>query len=621
MRWNALILACMIVIILCPLTMTSYCINCSVGMKDQTRIRAFVFGQSGYIVNIPIHISNDTDFADQASLNSWDGNGSAINPYIIERLNITTSGIPAIEIENTTVFFEIRSCLLVGGSTGVLLQEVVNANVWNNTVLESDIYGVLVTESDNVIITNNTIQTTIGENSVGLYSLGSNYCEFSNNTIQDVNGYGILADYTSNCSIIVNFVSAAAFDGIRLRDSSENNITHNEVIHSNMSGIKLGNSHDCRIERNLVSFSLSDGISIEASARSIIQDNVFYESGTYSLDLAGDSSDVVANTFYRSQMQGLRCQSHNNYITQNNFIENNVLFSESSSYLVDLGTNNDINGNYYDLWTWPDENADDIVDRAYPYSAEQSDDEPHVLVFQTDLMHILTKPRLIYPNETLAGEKFWGPTPLIWSVSSDTFGHDATYNVSISADGGSQWIEIAYNLSDTRLDWISSESPESDQYRFKIDAQCTEGLISDYTTGVEYEVKIHRLTPPTILTPNGGETISGTYAITWSEAVESWGLPVTYRVQYSQDAGNMWNELVEHFEDTTFVWDISGIPDGNQYLVRVVASNEVGFMSDDVSDSIFTISRPNITIIAAALVGGSFVVVIVLYLARRRGAT
>jgi len=590
-------------------------------MKDQTRIRAFVSGQSGYTENIPIHISNDTDFEDQASLNSWDGNGSAIDPYIIERLNITTAGIPAIQIENTTKFFEIRGCLLVGGSPGVLLQEVVNANVWNNTVLESDSYGVLVTESDNVIITNNTIQTTIGDNSVGLYSLGTNHCEFSNNTIHNVNGYGILADYTSNCSITVNFVSGSAFDGIRLRDSSKNNITHNEVIHSNMSGIKLGNSHDCRIEWNLVSFSLSDGISIEASARSIIQDNVFYESGTYSLDLTGDSSDVVANTFYRSQMQGLRCQSDSNNITQNNFIENNILFSESASYLVDSGINNDIIGNYYDQWTWPDENADDIVDRSYPYSAELSDDEPHVLVFQTDLMHILTKPRLIYPNETLAGEKFWGPTPLIWSVSSDTFGHGATYNVSISPDGGSQWIQIAHNLSDTRLDWVSSESPESDQYRFKIVAQCTEGLISHYTTGAEYEVKSHTLSVPTILTPNGGETISGTNTITWSDAVESWGLPVTYSVYYSQDAGDTWNELVQYLEDTTFVWDISGIPDGNQYLVRVVASNGVGFMSDDVSDSVFTISRPNITIIAIALVSGAFVVVIVTYITRRRGTT
>ncbi|MHA2352877.1 MAG: hypothetical protein ACXABX_07130, partial [Candidatus Thorarchaeota archaeon] len=248
-----------------------------------------------------------------------------------------------------------------------------------------------------------------------------------------------------------------------------------------------------------------------------------------------------------------------------------------------------------------------------------SDNEPHVKVFQTDLMHILTKPRLIHPNETMAAEKFWGPVKLIWSVSSDTFGHDATYNVSISADGGSQWSEIAHDLTETSLDWLSSEFAESDEYRFKIVAQCAGGLISDYSTDAEYEVKSHSLSTPTILTPNGGETIFGTYDITWTAAVESWGLPVTYRVYYSQDAGNSWNELIDYLEDTTFVWDISGIPDGDQYLTRIVARSEAGLMSEDVSDSIFTISRPNITIIGLSIVGGASVIVIVAYMLRKRG--
>ncbi|MHA2192455.1 MAG: right-handed parallel beta-helix repeat-containing protein, partial [Candidatus Thorarchaeota archaeon] len=101
-----------------------------------------------------------------------------------------------------------------------------------------------------------------------------------------MNGWGILADYSNNCSITDNVLSDFLHDGIRLRDSSSNNITLNTIT-SSMSGIKLGNSHGCRLESNLISHSLSDGISIEVSSSCVIEDNVIHESGAYSLDVSG----------------------------------------------------------------------------------------------------------------------------------------------------------------------------------------------------------------------------------------------------------------------------------------------------------------------------------------------
>ena len=605
-------------LILCPITIANLCIDSQLCSQNKRIMDGFTASALLYTESIPVHILNNTDFANQASVNSWDGNGSMNDPYIIEELNITDSESPLIQIGNTTVFFEVRGCLLVGSSTGIFLENVTNAKVWNNTIRDSASSGILIAESVSVKVTNNSISGISGVDSTGVYFIGSNYCELSNNTIGAVSGWNILIDYSHNCSITDNYISMAGYDGIRLRDSSQNNITLNEIDNSNLSGIKLGNSHKCRIEQNVVEFSVSDGLSIEASSDCRITDNVLFESGSYSLDVAGASTDIIANTFYRSQMQGLRIQSDNNYVIQNNFIENNLLFSEFATYLVEMGTNNNINGNYYDMWTWPDENDDNIVDRAYPYSAEQNDNEPHVLVFQTDLMHILTKPRLIHPNETMTGEKFWGHTEINWSVSSDTFGHDVTYNVSVSSDGGSQWSEIAHDLTETALDWNASDFIESDEYKFKVVAQCSDGLTSEYTAGVEYEVRNHTLSAPRVLTPNGGESIFGTYDITWSEAVESWGLPVTYSVYYSQDAGDTWDELISYFEDTTFVWDIRGISDGDQYLIRVVAMSEAGLMSEDVSDSVFTISRPNITIIAVSIAGGAIAIVTVVYILRRQ---
>ncbi len=615
MRRMAAILFCSTLLVLCPLTVTTYCFDNHISTQSWDVSRNL---NPAYDEALPIHISNNSDFADQASANSWDGNGSASDPYIIEGLNITTAGSSPIQIGNSTVFFEIRGCILVGGSRGILLQNVTNAKVWNNTIQDSQSSGIFVSGSHEVIVTNNTIQDIGGPDSTGLYSLGSEYCEYSNNTIDGVNGWGILADYSSNCAISVNVVSNSLHDGIRLRDSSVNNITLNTIV-SSMSGIKLGNSPECRLERNLVGYSLSDGISIEASSSCVIKDNVVHESGAYSLDLFGDSSDIIANTFYRSQMQGLRIQSDNNYGTQNNFIENNLAFAEHSTYLGDAGSNNEITGNYYDVWTWPDDDGNEIVDRPYPIGDGQSDTEPHVRVFLTNLMHILTKSRLIYPNETIAGEKFWGLTQITWSVSSDTLGHDVTYNVSVSEDGGSSWIGLANGLANTNLNWNSSDFLESTEYRFKVIAQCTDGLVSEYMTDAEYEVKSHTLSIPTVLTPNGGETIGGEYVITWTNAVESWSLPVTYDVLYSTDAGETWTEIINHTEGNSTAWDVRGLPEGDLYLIRVVARGLSGLVADDVSDSVFSVRWSNNTIIVVLVGGGAILAVTAFYALRRRG--
>ncbi|MFW9884692.1 MAG: nitrous oxide reductase family maturation protein NosD [Candidatus Thorarchaeota archaeon] len=615
MRRIAAILFCLTLLVVCPLTATWCYFDSHSSRQSRDVSRGFV---PAYDEAPPIHISNDSDFADQASANSWDGNGSVSDPYIVKGLNITTAGTSPIQIGNSTVFFEVRGCLLVGGAMGILLDNVTNAKVWNNTIQDSQSSGILVTESDDVIVTNNTIQDISGPDSAGLYSLGSEYCEYSNNTIDSVNGWGILADYTNNCSISDNVVSDLLHDGIRLRDSSENNITLNTVT-SGMSGIKLGNSPRCRLERNLVGFSLSDGISIEASATCVIKDNVVHESGSYSLDLSGDSSDIISNTFHRSQMQGLRIQSDNNYVTQNNLIENNLGFVEAATYLDISGSNNDVIGNYYDAWTWPDDDENDIVDHAYPFGVGQSDSEPYIRVFLTDLMHILTKPRLIYPNETLDGERFWGQIQIAWSVSSDTFGHDVIYNVSASADGGSSWIELVHGLIDTNLNWNSSDFLESTECRIRIAAQCTDGLISEYTTNAMYEVKSHTLSAPTVLTPNGGETIGGDYEITWTDSVESWGLIVSYDVFYSTDAGETWNVIISTYDSTSIAWDARGLPETDQYLIRVIARGASGLTAEDVSDSVFSVRWSSNTIVIGLVGGGAILIVVAVYALRRRG--
>jgi hypothetical protein len=60
-----------------------------------------------YTKHEPIVIHNNSDFSDQG----WPGSGTFDDPYVIEGFNITDNAT-GISIRNTTVYFEIRNCIV-----------------------------------------------------------------------------------------------------------------------------------------------------------------------------------------------------------------------------------------------------------------------------------------------------------------------------------------------------------------------------------------------------------------------------------------------------------------------------------------------------------------------------
>jgi hypothetical protein len=87
----------------------------SVNQNIQSELQSSNYKRSKITVtSSPISIDGNSDFADKASLNSWIGNGSAGNPYILENLAILTSvaGTHAFSIQNTNVYFILRNCTL-----------------------------------------------------------------------------------------------------------------------------------------------------------------------------------------------------------------------------------------------------------------------------------------------------------------------------------------------------------------------------------------------------------------------------------------------------------------------------------------------------------------------------
>ncbi len=95
----------------------------------------------------------------------------------------------------------------------------------------------------------------------------------------------------------------------------------------------------------------------------------------------------------------------------------------------------------------------------------------------------------------------------------------------------------------------------------------------------------------TVQSPNGGEEISGTYTITWTDS-SSTGAPLLVDISYSRDGGKTFQDIVTSIPDNNFYdWNTLGFPDGTRYLVRITVHDTIA-VGEDISDSLFTINNP-----------------------------
>jgi hypothetical protein len=114
----------------------------------------------------------------------------------------------------------------------------------------------------------------------------------------------------------------------------------------------------------------------------------------------------------------------------------------------------------------------------------------------------------------------------------------------------------------------------------------------------------------TVTFPNGGETLADSAAITWTATDPDPGDSTLLLVDldYSSDGGGAWIPIAaDETNDGAYFWNISGLPDGSNYLVRIAGTDTGGLSDTDTSDATFTIDNPEppaaIDDLTAALAG------------------
>lgn len=97
-----------------------------------------------------------------------------------------------------------------------------------------------------------------------------------------------------------------------------------------------------------------------------------------------------------------------------------------------------------------------------------------------------------------------------------------------------------------------------------------------------------------VTSPNGGDVITtNTTSIAWTETAFGGTSIAARSILYSSDGGSSWNLITTSPGASPYVWDVSGLPNGGEYRVRIVVtdSGTPSLRSGDNSDANFSLNR------------------------------
>lgn len=200
---------------------------------------------------------------------------------------IDVNGKSAVIIKNGTV---------IGFQWGIHIRNCSDVTMINNTVKDSDNYGIEVeTNSRNITVINNVAQksknygidvetdsrniTVIGntvlESSTGISAIkGVSDVHIVNNTVSKSDNIGIQVDGSTSIYIVNNNVSGNTREGILSKGSSHNVVSGN-TISNNKYGISLYDSGNNTISNNTLSNNSPIGIEMETCSDNILYYNNF----------------------------------------------------------------------------------------------------------------------------------------------------------------------------------------------------------------------------------------------------------------------------------------------------------------------------------------------------------
>jgi parallel beta-helix repeat protein len=325
---------------------------------------------------------------------------------------------------------------------------------------------------------------------------------------------------------------------------------------SSGGGIELNGVSEGHIENTIIRDCGGIGIYIENSENVLISKNTIFNNGPdCGINIRGSSKcSILDNIVYDTPGKGIRIEigageSHSNVITGNSLYNNDGGISLGGSDSI-FSSNRifDNTGNGIELG---DNSVNNLI-----HSNNISNNLNYGI--QASFSHSTT----VKWNNLIGNGRGNVPSdsPQIMNEESD--------NNEFSHNYFDDWTG-----SDTNNDGIIDDDP----YYLDGGGEDPYPLVSTHTFS----------SLPTLVFPNGGETLNNTVTIQWTAATDSHGHNIAYSIYYSSDGGLTWINIVSDLTEASYEWDTSTARSSDNGLIKVVATCSEGLISEDISDSSF----------------------------------
>ncbi len=218
------------------------------------------------------------------------------------------------------------------------------------------------------------------------------------------------------------------------------------------------------------------------------------------------------------------------------------------------------------------------------------DDGVHVFEFQSApfVLNNANDPPFITLLSPVSDGVHQGQIPIVWRAW-DPDGDPVQVDIEMRR-GSEEWEPLASGLdNEGQYVWQIGDLPPANDYALRVIARDPSGAVgSDAVRGIR--VVDNRPPEVTVLWPTE-PTVVTTQAIVLWRATDPDGDPLTIDLWYSDDAGQTWLPLAERLPNTGYyVWQVSFLPVGAQYRIRVIARDRF-FQTVADSRSTFAIGR------------------------------
>jgi parallel beta-helix repeat protein len=428
----------------------------------------------------------------------------------------------------------------------------------NNTVISTNATGLYIDRSGSNTIINNTILTPKTNGIFYYFQTGMYFLESGNNVIIDnvlINSsvviLGTQAEHYLQANVTNNSIDGnplmfyQGISGGTVSTSADGhlilvNCDSVEVTDQNLVGIQVAYSSNIFIHNNNILNSHGFGIYFGKSENSVIFNNTVSNNKIWGIVLGSGSKNITVNSNNVNQNDGHGI--YNGNTEDNTFINNDVNHNGGSGIFI----------------------------------IESNDT---TLINNTFINNVGPGIEIKFSDNSLI--KY-----------NNFYGNNISYSQAFDAGSNNSFVFNFWN------DWVS---PDSDGDGIVDNPYSIDGSANNFDHSPmvfpNSLIDPNILTKPKVLYPNGGEILAETIRISWIASFDSEEHPVSYSIYYSQDMGNTWILITSGLTNTNFLWDTSSLDIETSYMIKIVAENQKGRITEGISAGSFTLLNipPNIS--------------------------